>query len=251
MSNHPKVSVVMPVLAPHEWQRSMTRCAIETLRCTTKRAFELVVVQAGNPWINRHVAPWGQFVNRVVNFERPTGNVTMEINAGIDASEGEVIVYTGNDVFVRDGWLEALLETLALPGCGVATLASSDLRHAIGQMPRDDILEGVYGPFMAFRKTTTQWTPDDYDGQTIAKGWRFDAEAFPCQFADSDLVARMYEAGLASYRNFKVVIHHLNKQTLGTDANQRDFRRSHERFIARHGKNPHGIVRALCSGQIV
>ena len=41
----PKVSVLLPVLIEHEWQRFMTECAVKTMYATTDVPFELVIVE--------------------------------------------------------------------------------------------------------------------------------------------------------------------------------------------------------------
>ena len=219
----PSVSVMMPVLLEHPWQYEMTLCAIETLECTTEVPFELVVAQARRS----HEDLWLKMneIAKCIDVDESSPNA--DCNNGLDACTGDIVVYTGNDVFVRPGWLEALLECFEIEDCGAATLGNAELKHVA--MPR--IMEGVYGPFMAFRQD-----------------WRFDAETFPCQFGDTDLIMRIYESGKRMYRNHKVVIHHLLRQTVGGEANDKDFLAARDRFIRKHGESNLLMYRALSEG---
>ena len=221
----PSVSVMMPVLVNEPWQLAMTQCAIKTLRCTTDHQFELVIAHAPTEYTDL-IAEIGDIVREKV-IPTVTGTPNADCNKGLDACTGDIVVYTGNDVFVRPGWLEALLECFEIEDCGAATLGNAELKHV--PMPR--IMEGVYGPFMAFRQD-----------------WRFDAETFPCQFGDTDLIMRIYESGKRMYRNHKVVIHHLLRQTVGGEANDKDFLAARDRFIRKHGDSNLLMYRALSEG---
>ena len=211
-------SVVMPILIRHPWQVPMTACAIETLFVTTALPFELVIVetegryfdpgagsQSARPYVYRHVAK--------------RGNANADANLGISLCTTEKIVYTGNDVFVRPDWLGALLAVFErYADAGVATLASADLKAH----KQDLIQEGAYGPFMMFKR-----------------GWAFDADTFPSAFGDTDLIMRVYAAGLRSYRNWNVVIEHLNGQTINGPAHQADYTAALDRFKIKHAANRH------------
>jgi len=224
------ISVMMPVLIEHEWQIPMTRCAIDTLRATTEYPFELVVVETGRQAFNNSA-----LVNRYVHKPERT-KPTLDCNAGLEAATGDLVVYTGNDIFTRPGWLEALLSCFARADCGIATLASADLKatNAGVYFGQDIITEGLYGPFCMFPRT-----------------WRYDAENFPCQFADSDLIMRIYEAGGRMLRNNKVIIEHLNRQTLSGADNDADFQAAKQRFIELHQQSGLLVFRALAEGWIV
>ena len=235
------VSVVLPLLIEHDWQIIMTECAIRTLRHTTKLPFELIVVET----LSGHFNPLGDrsaylktigcvpdtYIKRLHKK-----NVTADINLGIKRAKGDYIVYTGNDVFVRPNWLEALWECWDIKDCGLATLASNDLKNTpVAQFfGQKKIIESIYGPFMMFRNS-----------------WIFDEQNFPCQFADSDLIMRIYESGLRMYRNCSVIIEHLNKQTLNTQENEKDLKRAGEKFKELHGNSNLLIYRVLNEGWII
>lgn len=216
---------MMPVLINERWQYEMTLCAINTLKCTTEHPFELVVALSRKSLEDIYVdlAEWGD--TKCIDVDESSPNA--DCNKGLEACDGDLIVYTGNDVFVRPGWLEALLECFEIEDCGAATLGNADLKHK----PVPAIMEGVYGPFMMFER-----------------GWAFDAETFPCQFGDTDLIMRIYEAGKRMYRNHRVVVEHLLRQTVGGEANDKDFLAARDRFIRKHAGSKLLMYRALAEG---
>ena len=208
------VSVLLPILIEHQWQADITHCIINLLRTTTKVPFELVIVETKSNMF-KSLAD--------VYIHRPQlTNYVADANAGIEASTGAYVVQTANDIFVQPGWLEAMLEPFEkYPDCGVSTLASSDLPEPSCKKG-DWIVEGVYGPHMMFKR---EWTFDtDYENI----------------FSDSDMIMRIYEAGFRSYRNHKVLIHHLNRMTYDGLYSPEEQKERHDKnmqlFIQKHGK---------------
>lgn len=239
-----QIAVVMPVLINHAWQMPMTQCALQTLRCTTDVPIKIVVTEAVKSGRDSMGVPYSDGPNDADAWIMGpyTGNPTKDINDGIDEAvkrwSPEYILYMGNDTFVRPGWAEALLECFQRADCGIATLSSADLGHTpIGQVAGQNVIhEGLYGPFMMFRS-----------------GWRFDHETFPCAFADSDLMMRVYEMGQRSFRHNRVVIQHLNRQTLEAknDEVQLSYEESQVRFNTKWGHSPLLIRRMLTDGWII
>lgn len=221
-----KVGVFMPVLINEPWQVPMTRCAIETLRLTTDVPFRLIVVETESTEID------GDGLDDYIHFPKKS-SLTLDCNAAIDRLEAAGcthVVHTGNDIFVRPGWLEALIEPWEkFADTGMTTLGNAELKHT----PGDLIYEGVYGPFMMFEASE-----------------RFDP-AFPAQFADTDLVMRLYKKGKRSYRNHSVVIQHLLRQTLGGPDNEEKFLYYRKQFIERHKDSPLRMFRYLAEGVVI
>lgn len=216
------VDVVMPILIEHSWQIPMTKCAIDTMRCTTDVPFRLIIVET----LSDH------FVNDCNTHLMRTARegATKDINYGLELVTTNRVVYTGNDVFVRPGWLEAHLEVWdRFPDCGASTLASADLKGMPGKQA-DFIGEGIYGPHMMFESK-----------------YRFDEKIFPANFADTDLITRIYRDGKRMYRNHKVVIEHLNQQTMGHG----DFDTARQAYIDKHKDFPTLVFRALVEGWVV
>lgn len=199
------VSVLLPVLHAEAWQVHMTEACLQIMRATTEVDYELVMVETRTKHFEGH-----PLVSKHKHYPSGIGYVP-ELNAGLDLCEGEYVVIPGNDIFMRPGWLEALLEPFKkFKDCGVSTLASSDLK----MQPGEYIGEGVWGPLMCFKR-----------------GWRFDPD-FKRLFIDTDLIMRIYEAGLRSYRNFKVVVGHLNQGTHTSLFNAQESRKLMDEGLA-------------------
>lgn len=204
------VSVVLPVLVKEAWQEHMTSACVAIMCSTTGVPFELVVVESESDH-------FGSLADIHVKID-PKQGPSKDVNKGFEAATGDFVVFTGNDVFTRPGWLEALLACFDIPDCGVATLRASELQLP----PTDRIIEGVYCPLMMFRK-----------------GWRFD-EAYPGAWGDTDLIMRIYEQGQRSYRNNLVTIDHIGQATdkavLSAEESKARFMEGQRLFIERHAE---------------
>lgn len=239
----PAVSVVMPILIIEPWQANMTVASIMSLYDGTKIPFELIVVETAS----RYFAPPADRLGPVAHEDgievfaaakidkyihvEEVANATADVNRGIRAATGSLIVYTGNDIFVKPNWLEAMLDCFVIKDCGAATLGAQELGHE----PVKTIMEGFYGPIMMFRQ-----------------GWEYDAETFPHLFADADLVMRIYEAGFRCYRNHSVVVTHPNQQTdrsmFDKGTRDRRFTEAKDAFIRKHHRSNKMMFRGLIEG---
>ena len=196
----PKISVVLPVLAPTPWLRAMTEFAIKSLRLHAVEPFELIIVEAdGNFFDPEHLDEGDdRHCERYLNFTPKIGGVK-ESNAGIDAATGEFILLAGSDVIAPPRWDVELLRVFAeAPDCGAAALSAYAPNATIGPPgPLALVVEGMFSPFMMIR-----------NGQ----GWRWD-EAYERVYQDSDLILRMRCAGLHPYRSCRAHVWHLGSVT--------------------------------------
>lgn len=218
------LSVVLPVYLPAPWLLPMARCAIETLKCTTSIEFELIVVETGStyllnfPGVDTHI------------YVEKRENPTADINQGVRAAHGDWIVYTGTDVFVRPDWLVSLSKCFAIADCGTATIGATELKQEWSQ----GVTEGIYHAFFAFRR-----------------GFEFDAENFPCAFADSDLMMQVAHSGLRSYRCCEALCYHLVGQTFqaeGAPTHGPTFDEAKAAFRRKWGASPLLMYRILNEG---
>lgn len=234
------VSVVMPVLAPTAWLAELAEFAIRTLILTAKNPFELIVVEAVHntfspeEWASNPM-PLERY--QYLNFNPKLGGVK-EINAGIAAAHGEFVVTAGTDVIAPQDWDEHLLRVFEeRPNdCGVASLSAFEPNATIGPpVPCDMIVEGMFSPFMMFRR-----------------GWNFD-EAFRRVYQDSDLIMRMYENRLRAYRSCRAHVWHLGSVTnksVDTAEHDRQLAVDERLFYQRWGKNPTAMFGMIRAGQM-
>ena len=225
-----KISVVLPVLAPTLFLKAMTEFAIRTLRAHADNEFELIVVEAeGDYFKNSNLG-----LDKYLNFSPKIGGVR-EINAGIRVSTGEFIVTAGNDVIVPEHWDTHLLRCFEeRKDCGLAALSAFEPGAIIGPpTPVPMMIEGMYSPFNMFRR-----------------GWEYD-ESYLRVYQDSDLVMRMYEAGLRSFRSCYASVHHLlrmTNDTVDTAAHNEQLGKDEKLFYSRWGRSPLTAFAMIRSG---
>lgn len=243
-----KISVVLPVLAPTPFLRAMTEFCIKTLRLHADEPFELIVVEASHDHLNPDTRPFSwpseptdkrdHFITEHVKIDKyltftPKIGVIREFNAGLDVATGDLVVHAGNDVIVPPHWDTELKRPFTLfKDCGVSALSAFEPGAVIGPLKSmDQYVEGMYSPFMAFRK-----------------GWRFD-EDYRRVYQDSDLVLRHYEQGQRAYRSCRAHVHHLLAMTtdrVDRAEHDRDLIIDEERFYKRWGNSPlmmFGLIR--------
>ena len=229
------ISVVMPVLITHEWQRYMTELCIKMMRENTKLGFELIIVESFRE--QQRVNKFPSMCDKYIPLKY-SANPTEDINKGIDSANGDFIVYTGNDIMMMPSWLEAMLECFDISDCGAATVSMAERGAFVGnKTPIPVICESHYGPLTMFKK-----------------GWRYDP-AFKTQRADDDLIMRLYLAGFRSYRNNRVVCHHLGQMTWDSiysdEERERLTKESRALFTQRYKDCPLAIYRMIKRGHIV
>ncbi len=231
-----KIAVVLPILIEHQWQVPMTKCAIDSLYCTTNIPFNLIIIETDDYHSGTFTRDGDEYPIPdppiIHHHIKERGNAARDVNVGLNIADFDLkcthTVYTGNDIFVRDGWLEAHLKCWEISDCGASTLASSDMQH----QQQDLISEGVFGPHYMFESHR-----------------RFDEERFPATFGDTDMIMGIYKEGKRKYRNWNVVIQHLLRQTTGSgEDHQKGFLEARERFAQKHAGCPLWMYQALVQG---
>ena len=218
------ISILMPIMVGEDWLETIAHASIEVMLRTASMPYQLVIVETGehrfDPGRTGGRAYGQTYVHRP---ERTT--FVKDLNAGLAVCEGEFVVHTACDIFVRPGWMEAMLKPFdKLTDCGVSCLASNDLK-----MDRaDKIVEGVYGPHMMFRRQWPDGTPVLFDPD-YADIW-----------SDTDLVMKHYRQGLRSYRNYGIVIDHFNRLTYDglydKQAQEKRLEAAKQMFISKHAE---------------
>jgi len=226
-----RVSVILPVMLADPWQEDLARFQILTMRAKTKIPFELVIVETGSGDLGDLV----DLADRHLYMEKRS-NYTSDFNAGLRTSSGDFKVHIGIDVFVGEGWLEAMLECFTkFKDCGVATISMGEPGASIGPfVPQDTIDEAMYGPLMVFRD-----------------GWFLDP-MFPDQASDNDLVMRIYNDGMRAYRNNKAKGFHMNgitwEKAFSAEERNEKVMIAKAKFEKRHGDSPLAIYRMMMRG---
>ena len=246
-----KISVILPVLTPTPFLRAMTEFAIKTLRAHADNPFELVVVEAEGEYFSTSFyhshATYEDEMDSLMKIDKyltltPRQGSTKDFNAGARIATGEFIVSTGNDVIAPPHWDTELLRCFEeRADCGVASLSAFEPGAIVGPPHAlDMIVEGMYSPFMAWRR-----------GGLLSVGWLLD-EAYRKIYCDSDLIMRHYEARLRAYRSCRAHVHHLVRMTsdrVDPEGHRRDLAHDERLFYQRWGKSPLMMYGLIRSGQ--
>jgi len=190
------ISVIVPVFVNKPEHIPMTIRCINTAKQTTKIPFELIIVETGSSYFGD--------LSDIYIQEKERTTTTISINRGWKISNREWKVYLSNDVFVKDGWLECLLDCFKKPDCGVATLATSQHNHK----KQDSIIEAIWFSLAMIPQ------------RIFDKVGYFD-EQYPGVFDDTDLLLRIYEVGYKEYMNFNCVVDHIPGSTVYGDKNHK------------------------------
>jgi GT2 family glycosyltransferase len=179
------VSVIVPVLVNSIEQVAMTIRCIKTAKETTKIPFQVVIVET--------LTDYFKDLSDVYIWEKEKTNATISLNRAYKAANTEWKVLLTNDVFVKDGWLEAMFECFKQKeDCAVSTLASNQFNHN-----------------QSFKIEEGNWWSIALIPQWIFDKVGYFDEDFRGVWDDTDMLMRIYRSGLKMYRNFSVVVDHL------------------------------------------
>lgn len=204
---HPSVSVVLPVFINKDKNIADTHKCISLLRSKTKVHFELVIVETCSSY----------FIDEadVYIYEKVKTNCTASINRAFKCCNTDYVVFVGNDVFVDDGWLEALIDVFASKSdAGIATLGNTE--HS--DIRKDQIVEEIFFSICMLRREDAWFDP-----------------FYKFIFDDTDLILRIYLSGRKSYKNLSCIVTHVPHQTYGKYCgNPDEYERSKQYFIDKY-----------------
>lgn len=183
------ISIVLPILVTTQKQVAMTAKCISLAREKTSINFNLIIVESGTQYFTDYAD--------IHIFEKTVTTPERSHNHGWKLADGDYVGLLTNDVYVSEGWLEAMVECFDKKhDCGAATLASSQFGH----QKQEKIEEGNW------------WSVALLSKKVFDEVGYYD-ERFRNSWCDTDLLVRMYEAGMKMYRNFNCVVDHLIGQT--------------------------------------
>lgn len=191
----PKYSVIMLIYHRNKELLDMAlNCWASVKNHTNPEEAEYIIVDNGSTVR----AKWSDMCDTYIRFNENKG-ISRGWNAGLKLARGENLVIIGDDILVRDGWLEAMEEGMKMPNAGIVN------PHVEHLPPGQGLVENYKWPsgacFMLNRNT-------------IDKVGYFDEEIFPCNTEDWDYWIRVYKAGLKIYRNYSMTVRHKEGQTI-------------------------------------
>jgi len=217
--NFPKPTYSVIMLIYHRTQElvDMARDCAASVRQHSKD-FEFIIVDNGSTV--RH--DWENECDTYVRLNENKG-ISRGWNTGLKLSRGRYITIIGDDILVREGWLEAMKEAMELPNAGVVN------PHVEHLPPGTGMVENYKWPSGACFMLTQK---------TLNRVGYFDEEIFPCNTEDWDYWIRVYKAGLKMYRNYSMTVRHKEGQTVHASDLSIHTQGLLERLTKKYGFNP-------------
>ena len=181
-----RVSVIIPIYIANPENIAMTVKCIEKAKKGISEDVEWIIVETCTDYFMEYADTY--------IYEKEKTTPTTSINKGFKVASGEYVVLLTNDVFVEEGWLDALLDCFKKEDCGLSTLGSDEFN----QSKKDLIQEFVYFPVAMIPK----------------KYAKFDEKYVTC-FNDTDIIMQVYIDGLKMYQNLNSIVQHLSRATQG------------------------------------
>jgi GT2 family glycosyltransferase len=222
----PEVSVVIPV---HGKFAYTYQCLASLLRALPRAGFEVIVVDDASPDETVFLPSVVSGAVRVIRQPR-NGGFIESCNAGAAASRGTYLLFLNNDTEVKEGWLDALLDTFAeLPEAG---LVGSKLLNPDGTVQEAGGIVWRLGDGWNYGRGLRPDDPrvsylrdaDYVSGAAIMlpralfeELGGFDRHYAPAYYEDTDLAFRIRQSGRrVLYQPLSEVVHH-EGVTSGTD----------------------------------
>jgi len=189
----PTYSVIMLIFHRSQELVDNARDCIATVKANSPDA-EIIIVDNGSTV--RY--DWEKECDTYVRLDKNWG-ISHGWNCGLKLARGTYPVIIGDDILVREGWLEAMRKGIEMPNAG---MCNPHIEHLpVGE----GIEEGYKWPsgacFMLSRNTIEKC------------GYFSEHLYFPAQHEDWDYWSRIYKNGLKIYTNYELTIRHKEGQT--------------------------------------
>lgn len=214
----PKYSVIVLMYNRTPELVQLTRDCIASVKNSSKD-YELVVVDNGST----EQYPWDEECDTYIRLNKNYG-ISRGWNVGLLAARGKFKVIIGNDILVREGWLEAMAEGMDKPFAGMVNPHVQHLPPGMG------IVENYKWPSGACFMLSDE---------TIKRVGYFDEDVFyPGNYEDISYWCKIYKAGLKIYRNYGMTVMHKEGSTVHAADISSHNEENKKRFIEMWGFDP-------------
>lgn len=183
------IDIVLPALINSDYSEEMTKKCIHQAYANASRANNFIVVENGEmPVLFDYSCDY-------VYTKKPR-SYAQNVNTGLILSTAPYVVILNNDCFLPPNWDDNLLSLFNQPGCGIATMHSSE--H--GTSCKDEVVEDYFGAVWMVSR------------ECLMKVGLLD-ECFKNSFEDADYWVRVYQAGFKIYKDNSIMCDHLVRRT--------------------------------------
>lgn len=222
------ITVVIPVYLSKQESFAMTEKCISLAKENSTSRIEWIIVETGSDFFKDEAD--------IHIYEKERSTCTKSINRGFKLATGNKVVLLTNDVYLKPGWDTALEDAFKIDDCGMATVATTQLRHS-----RENVIkEGI-------------WCSVFMIPNALLKQLGYFDENYVNSWDDSDLIMRVYLQGLKMYRNYNVVVDHLIGATHYEDAKHiENYNRNMKYFKDKYEQNKeHRMYKILTEGWVI
>lgn len=213
--NLTKPKYTVGVLIYHRTQElvDMARDCVASVK-KSSTDYELIIVDNGSTI----KSDWE--CDTLIRFDKNYG-ISHGWNAILKNARTEYVAIIGDDVIVREGWLEALKAALEMPLAGVANPHVQHLPPGAGIVENYKWFSGAC--FMLPQSTVSR------------VGYFDENTYFPANFEDHDYWTRVYKKGLKCYVNYGMSVQHREGATVHAKDISEEFLTNKKRFMDKHG----------------
>lgn len=227
-------SIIVPIVPFDKGIMEVSWKCIKLIGEHTPPPFEIIVVFNGGDHSKFTVPMVYPELQKNIIFPEMQGNGGAW-NAGYKASDGKVIVFMDNDIYVTSGWLDPILDSLSNPSVG---LAIPDVWKKMGDYwgSMDDNLQGCC---MATRVDVLHNLGEGDERAGVEPNLPFDPLFNPAFFEDYDLFWRVHLLGYDRVTMKESRVYHWNQLTTANVIDTRKIhRQSEEKYVKKHSGRP-------------
>ncbi|MHA1225128.1 MAG: glycosyltransferase family 2 protein [Candidatus Hodarchaeales archaeon] len=193
----------------------------------TKIPYELVLIDNGSIVDKELLDKWADILIR----NKENLGFAKGCNQGFKLARGDWICCMNNDVFVYEGWLEALIKTFEdNPDCGIAMPALMKQTRKAKEALRIKEID-LSQNYMAYGKGAEFGSCWLTKKEIMDKVGLFD-ENFKIGFGeDRDYWRRIRKAGYETYRTHKTRVFHQGNVTIGKIENRRKYTFANREYL--------------------
>lgn len=231
-------SIILATLVRKKRHIAMVEKCVSHIK-TFSKDYELIIVDDCSPL---HQEFLKEEADVYIRHEGGNKGCAVGWNDGLKAASGKWLVAISDDVFVNEGWLEAMKEALEEKPNALASMPG------VSHMPMGQGIEEIrtWIPACCFMLSKERWEQfKDWESKNTDEkqpGY-FDEQFHPFNYEDVDYWTRVFKSGHTIVRNYSVQVRHDEGQVIHSIENNGEVdAKNRERYITKWGFDPIPIL---------